>query len=106
MTPCGREICVRAVACVRVNAIPAAVALGDRVGAGSLAGRDTLLQEGAAEGTNGALISVLAFFARADTVFRGAVGVDEYRHDGRFRHDDDGCGGVDDHSWWRRCRTG
>ena len=99
VTPCGREICVRAAACVRVNAIPAAVACGDRVIAASLAGRDTLLHVGAAEGTIGALISVLALSTLADTVLGGAGGVDDW-HDGLCRHD--GFGGVDGLRWWRR----
>jgi len=99
VTPFGREICVSTVACVRVNAIPAAVACGDRVKAASLAGRDTLLHEGAAEGTIGALISVLALSTLADTVLGGAGGVDDW-HDGLCRHD--GFGGVDSLRWWRR----
>jgi len=109
VTPFGWEICVSTVAFVRVKSIPAAVALGDRPIAFSRAGCDTLLHPGAAEGTIGALISVLAFSTLADTVLEGAGGVDEYglcRHDGfggldgLCRHD--GFGGVDSLRWWRR----
>jgi len=98
VTPLGRKVCVTAVAIVRVNAVIAAIASGDRVIAASLAGRDTLLHEGAAESTIGALIAVLANSARRDTLLRCAVGVYEWRRGlyhrcGRFSGVDDSSSG-------------